>query len=269
MEIDASSWNRYRCRIGNEWKTADQFSNVELKKMKDVKGNRKPYVMRCRAHTQGTVAEIRCVDCGVMKPAGDFSNANRKTTGSQRCRLCVDFTESDLAQTNPLPAPDGLRSVDEWNLSSRVEKPKEYVAKSMENVTLLEDCDTLSLASSIPTFVSRFGQYQESSMPPDRASTVCGLKGGNDGPDSQAHIRTQSVIARSDRFVTEPVKATNLEGATKRGGWAKGRGRKNELKVPEYLTGAKQVADNHRDGDQGTACRQSHAYDSEESPDEC
>lgn len=251
----------------------DQFSNIEFNKWKAAKPKGYTYTMRCREHTQGVVTEIRCVDCDIMKPADDFSNANRKATGNHRCRVCVEFTESDLAQTNPLPAPDGLRSVDEWDFSSRIKQDGD-VTKSLESMTV-DDNDTRSMASQSQTMRSL--QYHESSVPTDRASTVGGSNSGSAqgfaynayAPDSRVQVRTQSIVAGSDRHRTTPSATVSAETATKRGGWAKVPGRKNELKVPSYLTGTKLGADPQGDAKQDGGYRQPRAYDSDESPDEC
>lgn len=64
----------------------------------------------CRNHTAGgAITELLCSSCRKKKALNFFSNSERKASGSQRCKACVEWVEADEPGFTPLPAPNSIR----------------------------------------------------------------------------------------------------------------------------------------------------------------
>lgn len=81
------------------------FSNNMLKK-RSFNPNAQ---ITCRKHTATPATELLCSNCRKHKPVIFFSNAERKSSGGQRCRACVEWMENDEPGFVPLPAPNSAR----------------------------------------------------------------------------------------------------------------------------------------------------------------
>lgn len=223
----------------------------------------------CRKHTQGAVAEIKCVNCHKYKPLKSFSNSERNVNGSHRCRDCVEWSEADMPGINPLPAPNAQRSVDERELYKRaqqaVDGSEEYEKEDDPLVELKSAASSTDQASSVgrsshssignshglttyalqnfnasnPAY-SRSGQsYHASSAPTDTASTfdtdsTVRPRGHVEfnayGPEGQIQRRVQSMTAAS-----EITSTSDSSGVPGRKNWAKPEGRKTGVAAPSYL----------------------------------
>lgn len=256
---------RIVCTVDGKFERRDQFSQNELKRYTEAKRKGNTVHMRCRKHTQGSVFELVCKDCGQAKALNHFSNAARKVNGSRRCRDCVSWTESDLAGTGPLPAPGAVRApnefkferrghqgIDEWQYSSLDQATSDGLHTGLASMTINDNTSSGGHDTSVLTSAatkkhtreqpdSRPGAgYNPSSAPSDLVSTV-GLgrtrPSGNHpaqytayGPNGEAQKRAQSVITGSDG----PSAVSTVKGYS-RGGFAKVEGRKTAPDPPNYL----------------------------------
>ncbi|KAJ0124937.1 hypothetical protein J7T55_006280 [Diaporthe amygdali] len=98
-----------KCAVDGKMEKRDMFSNNMLKK-RTFNPNAQ---ITCRKHTGGAVTELLCSSCRKHKPLDFFSNAERKVTGGQRCRACIEWLEGDQPDYVPLPAPNSVRDHEE------------------------------------------------------------------------------------------------------------------------------------------------------------
>ncbi|KAG8164004.1 hypothetical protein KVR01_005922 [Diaporthe batatas] len=98
-----------KCAADGKLEKSDMFSNNMLKKRQFNPSAR----ITCRKHTAGPTTELLCSNCRKHKPVIFFSNAERKSSGSQRCRACIEWMENDAPGHVPLPAPNSVREEDE------------------------------------------------------------------------------------------------------------------------------------------------------------
>lgn len=113
------------------------FSNSMLKK-RSFNPNAQ---ITCRKHTAGgAVTELLCSSCQKHKALEYFSKSERKSSGGQRCRACVEWVVADEPDHIPLPAPNSLRDHEEREVyKGNLENPTvrfcgddddDYVAKN-------------------------------------------------------------------------------------------------------------------------------------------
>ncbi|POS78876.1 hypothetical protein DHEL01_v202722 [Diaporthe helianthi] len=98
-----------KCAADGKLEKNDMFSNNMLKK-RQFNPNAQ---ITCRKHTASPATELLCSNCRKHKPVIFFSNAERKSSGSQRCRACVEWMENDMPGFVPLPAPNSAREENE------------------------------------------------------------------------------------------------------------------------------------------------------------
>ncbi|PSR90499.1 hypothetical protein BD289DRAFT_212228 [Coniella lustricola] len=105
-----------RCKVDNKLEPHDQYSNNQLKNYIYHKAKGKMIELKCRKHTQGSVAEILCEECGKLSPPDGFSNISRKNIGNgrHRCRDCISWSEADMPGIAALPAPGAPRANNEF-----------------------------------------------------------------------------------------------------------------------------------------------------------
>ena len=83
--------SRIRCRVGNEMKSKDEFSQSQLKRLADLvaRGQRiqpDKGIIACMAHSGAPRDELKCRGpCGKYKHISEFSKNQRKT-GDRRVR---------------------------------------------------------------------------------------------------------------------------------------------------------------------------------------
>lgn len=238
------------------------FSNNMLKK-RTFNPNAQ---ITCRKHTSGAVAvtELLCSSCQKHKAIDFFSNNERKASGGQRCRACVEWVESDEPNHIPLPAPNSVRDDHEkqvykgYPMSSAayqsdedddyvteaqaVDSDASWVGRSRET-TGAEIGDGLTqknlqqvTGAGNPSAMSSRGSYHPSSAPTDTASTT----GSEDtarphdasrftayGPNGQVQ-RRQAGTASS---VTSATSRSTTAGKA----WARPAGRKYAPALPRHM----------------------------------
>lgn len=248
---------RIRCKVDGKWERRGQFSKNQLKKWDQAKKRGTTAQLICLKHSAGTVMELRCETCGIVKNITHFSNAARKVNGSQDCRDCIDWYNSDQAGGTVLPPPNGQRNEweydlaqnaqdadeKEWNQKSGLDqyplpanmlligrgKPQLLAAKALVEADV-DEALGLSVAS-----------YGPSSAPSDDLSSVgtVPIRRSNNqertvfravAPNGEVQWRTQSTINPSDT-------ASIITDTTTRrvGNWAKVPTRKTNPDPPNYL----------------------------------
>lgn len=237
------------------------FSNNMLKK-RSFNPNAQ---ITCRKHTGGPVTEMLCSNCRKHKPMEFFSNSERKTSGRQRCRACVEWMDSDEPGYAPLAAPNSAREDDErkaykgdgLDLSFYSDGDDDYVTDAQDgafsdswmgrsrettaaksgngltanNLQYLAEAGNSYSASSRGT-----GSYHASSAPTDTASTAgtevtarpCGARSFNAyGPDGEFQKRQAGTAAS--------VTSGTSRSSSGRGNWAKPAARKMAPALPRHL----------------------------------
>lgn len=120
--------SRLKCAGDGKLEKNDMFSNNMLKK-RQFNPNAQ---ITCRKHTAGPATELLCSNCRKHKPVTFFSNAERKSSGGQRCRACVEWMENDEPGHAPLPAPNSAREEVET---------KPYAQENSLNLAFVDDDD--------------------------------------------------------------------------------------------------------------------------------
>lgn len=101
---------RLKCSADGKLESRDMFSNNMLKK-RSFNPNAK---ITCSKHaTGGAVTELLCSSCRKHKAIDFFSKNERKSSGGQRCRACVEWVTADEPDHIPLPAPNAVRDHEE------------------------------------------------------------------------------------------------------------------------------------------------------------
>ncbi|KAG4429071.1 hypothetical protein IFR05_015445 [Cadophora sp. M221] len=129
--------DKYRCRVCEKWKEPASFSNKELGDFsyKYVNGSRPNGVtanLRCRVCSGGSVTEKQCEGaCKMWKDLQKFSKSARSNGGSQSCKACtlwVETQEPDMVTQNPPtgdgPAGDDDDDDDHWTASATFSDPE-------------------------------------------------------------------------------------------------------------------------------------------------
>jgi hypothetical protein len=238
------------------------FSNNMLKK----RSFNPSAQITCRKHTGGPAAELLCVNCRKHKPIMFFSNTERKASGRQRCRACVEWMESDEPGYVPLAAPNSTREDDELRAFKREEMDQlsfysdeddDYVidaqagalcdswmgrsrettaAKSGSGLTA-NNLQHLAEAGSSYSASSRAnGSYHVSSAPTDTASTA-GTEATtrpSDGRSFNAYGPDGEVQKRKAGTANSVISATS-RSSHGNGTWAKPAGRKTGPSLPRHL----------------------------------
>lgn len=97
---------RLKCSADGKLEKNSMFSNSMLKK-RSFNPNAQ---ITCRKHTAGgAVTELLCSSCRKHKALEYFSKSERKSSGTQRCRACVEWVAADEPDHIPLPAPNSTR----------------------------------------------------------------------------------------------------------------------------------------------------------------
>lgn len=237
------------------------FSNNMLKK-RSFNPNAK---ITCRKHTGGPVTEMLCSNCRKHKPMEFFSNSERKASGGQRCRACVEWMESDEPGYVPLAAPNSAREDDEMRAykadgpdesfysdgdddyvteaqagafpGSWMGRSRETTAAKSGNGLTANNLQHLALAGNPCSASSRgTGSYHASSAPTDTASTA-----GTEvtarprearqfnayGPDGEFQKRQAGTAAS--------VASGTSRSSSGRNNWARPAGRKMAPALPRHL----------------------------------
>lgn len=257
---------RLKCAADGKLEKSDMFSNNMLKKRQFNPSAQ----ITCRKHTAGPATELLCSNCRKHKPVIFFSNAERKASGGQRCRACVEWMENDAPGHVPLPAPNSAREENELepysekntlNLAfvdsdddddfvteaqdggfsgSWVGRSKESTgAKSGDGLTAsnlqyLDGSGTSRSASS-----RGVGSYHASSAPTDAASTAGtevtarpseGRRFNAYGPDGQLQKRQAGTAASVASGTSRTSRSSSGRNA-----WAKVPARKTGPSLPRHL----------------------------------
>ena len=101
--------SRLKCAADGKLEKSSMFSNNMLKK----RSFNPSAQISCRKHTTAPVTEMVCSSCRKHKALDFFSKNERKASGGQRCRACVEWIEGDEVGYVPLPAPNSLRDDEE------------------------------------------------------------------------------------------------------------------------------------------------------------
>ncbi|EXF83487.1 hypothetical protein CFIO01_10162 [Colletotrichum fioriniae PJ7] len=114
---------KYRCKIGGEWKPMSGFSKKQQKLVQDkldrhAKVNRANTGMVCRVHSGEPVNELRCEGpCDEIKTLDQFSKNNR-TNGVDICKSCQYWINTQEPGYTPWAGPntqlDPLENTDDY-----------------------------------------------------------------------------------------------------------------------------------------------------------
>ncbi|KAK1481374.1 hypothetical protein CCUS01_04486 [Colletotrichum cuscutae] len=102
---------KYRCKIGGEWKPMSGFSKKQQKLVQDkldrhARVNRANTGMVCRIHSGEPVNEIRCEGpCDEIKTLDQFSKNNR-TNGVNFCKSCQHWINTQEPGYTPWAGPN-------------------------------------------------------------------------------------------------------------------------------------------------------------------
>lgn len=79
-DADSHDHDRFRCKVGGEWKDISAFSNAQQRNLKyNSKGIDAAHSgMTCKEHSAGSRAELRCELCRLVKPIDEFSKSSRR-----------------------------------------------------------------------------------------------------------------------------------------------------------------------------------------------
>ncbi|KAK7724233.1 hypothetical protein SLS64_000567 [Diaporthe eres] len=187
-----------KCAADGKLEKNSMFSSNMLKK-RSFNPNAQ---ITCRKHTASAATELLCSSCRKQKPIDFFSKNERKSSGAQRCRACVEWIECDEPDSIPLPAPNSIRDHKEKEVykgDSRnhvpfhVDEDGDYVTEAyaravddswmgrssettgaetgegltLENLQIINDARNSRSTSS-----HGGGSYHPSSAPTDSASTA-------------------------------------------------------------------------------------------------
>lgn len=238
------------------------FSNNMLKK-RSFNPNAK---ITCRKHTPGPATEMLCSNCRKHKAIDYFSKNERKSSGGQRCRACVEWMESDEPGYVPLPAPNSARDGDDErapykgngpDLSFYSDGDDDYVteaqagafssswvgrsrettgAKSGDGLTA-NNLQYLASTGNMYSVPSRgTGSYHASSAPTDTASTA-----GTEATARPRETRQFNAWGPDGEFQKRQAgtAASVISGTSRsssgRNNWAKPDGRKMAAALPRHL----------------------------------
>ncbi|OLN92089.1 hypothetical protein CCHL11_01563 [Colletotrichum chlorophyti] len=103
--------DKFRCKIGLEWKPWTSFSKKQQKLVTDklargVRIDAERTGMVCRQHSGEPVKEIQCEGpCSKVRPLDDFSKNNR-SNGVYMCKLCQHWTNTQEPGYAPWAGPN-------------------------------------------------------------------------------------------------------------------------------------------------------------------
>lgn len=183
---------RLKCAADGKLEKNSMFSSNMLKK-RSFNPNAQ---ITCRKHTANAATELLCSSCRKQKPIDFFSKNERKSSGAQRCRACVEWIECDEPDRIPLPAPNSVRDEKERQVykgdprnvvpyhcdedGDYITEPRDdsWVVRSLET-TGAETGDGLTTENlqhinnaGNSRFGSSRGSYHASSAPTDSVSTA-------------------------------------------------------------------------------------------------
>ncbi|KAL7908127.1 Stc1 domain-containing protein [Trichoderma velutinum] len=112
-----ANFNLFRCKVGGEWKSIDEFSKNQQRFVQNSLTGRSRIDaansgMTCREHSAGQRTEMTCELCGLVKPLSEFSG-NTKRSGSISCKRCTAWTETQEPEVVPAPLETGHISIEE------------------------------------------------------------------------------------------------------------------------------------------------------------
>lgn len=252
---------RLKCAADGKLEKNSMFSNNMLKK-RSINPNAQ---ITCRKHTAGAITELLCSSCSKHKELKYFSNNERKSSGTQRCKGCVEWVEADEPGCTPLPAPNSIRDPEEkevykgyprdtedyhgdgdddyttedqigaYDDSWRVRSKETTGAETGGGLTAanlsINDAGNPYLASS------RGGwSYHASSAPTDTASTT-----GTEDTARPGDARQFNAFGPNGQFQRRQAStASSVTSATSRGttgskGWARPAGRRYAPELPRHM----------------------------------
>ena len=260
------------------------FSNNMLKK-RSYNANAQ---ITCRKHTATAATELLCSSCRKHKAIDFFSKNERKASGSQRCRACVEWVESVDPAFIPLAAPNSVRDEEEKapykgdaedgagfygdvddgyvseSLSGAFSNP--WMGRSRETTGAGRDAgltaNNLQYLTGSGTAYSASsrggGSYHASSAPTDSASTA-GTENTarpRDTPQFNAYGPEGQFQKRNVSIASSVTSGTSRSTAGSKG-WARPAGRKMPPALPRHLE--------YENPDTVGYC----AYDDDDSSDGC
>lgn len=131
---------RLKCAADGKLEKNSMFSGNMLKK-RSFNPNAQ---ITCRKHTASAATELLCSSCRKQKSIDFFSKNERKSSGSQRCRACVEWLECDEPDHIPLPAPNSVRDDEETKVYKgdprnivrpRVDEDGDYLTEARDGVS--------------------------------------------------------------------------------------------------------------------------------------
>ncbi|KAL6695597.1 Stc1 domain-containing protein [Trichoderma pleuroticola] len=117
LATKANTPTRFRCKVGGEWKSIDEFSKNQQRLVASsltggYRVNAANSGMTCREHSAGQRTELTCELCGLVKPLSEFSG-NTKRNGSISCKRCTAWVETQEPEVVPAPLETGHISIEE------------------------------------------------------------------------------------------------------------------------------------------------------------
>ncbi|UKZ78386.1 hypothetical protein TrVFT333_006123 [Trichoderma virens FT-333] len=108
---------RFRCKVGGEWKSLDEFSKNQQRLIQiDPAGRHRIDAansgMTCREHSSGQRTEMTCEMCGLVKPLSEFSGSSKRNA-SINCKRCTAWVETQEPEVVPAPLETGHISIEE------------------------------------------------------------------------------------------------------------------------------------------------------------
>ncbi|PTB75228.1 hypothetical protein M440DRAFT_1431759 [Trichoderma longibrachiatum ATCC 18648] len=108
---------RFRCKVGGEWKSIDEFSKNQQRFIQSNLTGRSRIDaansgMTCREHSSGQRTEMTCELCGLVKPLDEFSSSSKRN-GSPHCKRCTAWMETQEPEVIPAPLETGHISIEE------------------------------------------------------------------------------------------------------------------------------------------------------------
>lgn len=149
------------------------FSKNMLQKYQSGRGS-----ITCRKHTSGPATELLCTFCHRKRPLSYFSKSARRVNGgSQHCRDCVAWHESDLPGYAPLPAPNAQRSCSERLFYNRPQQVWDrFDEEEEEEEAQMEEANGFNSTTVQASSVDRSGHFPDGN--PDDAAAY-GLQNFN------------------------------------------------------------------------------------------
>ncbi|KAI0137279.1 hypothetical protein BJ170DRAFT_711383 [Xylariales sp. AK1849] len=116
---------RFRCKVGGEWRKPHHFSKTQLAKWQNRKKSPNDGVtaanigITCREHSGEPTLQLQCLGpCGLLKSRDKFSSSQRRNN-LRWCVGCIRWQLQQSPDAVPVAAPNGFVSQDEINGETR------------------------------------------------------------------------------------------------------------------------------------------------------